>query len=281
MIHSFFSAILILSVLSSCASTIDKTIPLSNEFVINSKAITLENPAWKIPDTIYNIELDEYSIKSSKTSWRSSDKSVVDRKKDSSFLNYILFDDDLSFITEEFEDENTQVFSFNLVKGDLFISTSACEVFSKSFTKKTSAKDLTSSNSGSQSSLNTRLKTYLVCAITHNKKHWRLTLASANEEKIEAQLTSSDFSYDIQNVSKVISLIKDGDVVERKSSPPWLSFKSGLKFFHNKEQVAALSFVGKPKIWLSNDLPTESKELLLSVNYSLVMFNWLDSNWRQ
>ncbi|GAA0820902.1 hypothetical protein GCM10009111_27090 [Colwellia asteriadis] len=280
MIQISLKITVILSVLTSCASTVDQTIPLSNEFEVNSKVITLENPNWKTPDTIYDKNLDQYSTENSKTSWRNSDRTLVDRKKDSSFINYILFDDALSFITEEFEVDDTQIFSFNLVKGDSLISTSKCEIFSQSLAKETVAKDNENSKGSSNSSYGTRLKTYLICAITHNNKLWELTLTSYSKNKLKVQLKSDDLFYEVKDVSKVISLVKDGDIVERRNSPPWLSLKSGLEYYQNTKQVAALSFVGKPKIWLRGDLSSESKELLLSVNYSLIMFNWLDSNWR-
>ena len=98
MSHILFKTFLLVSVLTSCATTVDQTIPLSNEFEVSSKVITLENPSWRIPDSIYNINLDTYHTESSKTSWRSADRTLVNRKKDISFINYILFDDALSFI---------------------------------------------------------------------------------------------------------------------------------------------------------------------------------------
>jgi len=280
MSHILFKTILLVSVLTSCASTVDQTIPLSNDFEVSSKVITLENPSWRIPDSIYNINLDTYHTESSKTSWRSADRTLVNRKKDISFINYILFDDALSFITEEFEVEETQIFSFNLAKDDLLISTSKCEIFSQSLAKDTVAADIEYSNKSSNSHHSIRVKTYLVCAITHNNKLWELTLTSNNEENIKIKLKSESLFYEIKGVSKIINLVKDNNVIEKRNSPPWRSLKSGLEFFQYKEQVAALSFVGKPKIWLRDDLSTESKELLLSVNYSLTMFNWLDSSWR-
>jgi hypothetical protein len=280
MSHILFKTILLVSVLTSCASTVDQTIPLSNDFEVSSKVITLENPSWRIPDSIYNINLDTYHTESSKTSWRSADRTLVNRKKDISFINYILFDDALSFITEEFEVEETQIFSFNLAKDDLLISTSKCEIFSQSLAKDTVAADIEYSNKSSNSHHSNRVKTYLVCAIKHNNKLWELTLISNSEKNIKVQLKSESLFYDIKGVSKIINLVKDNNVIEKRNSPPWRSLKSGLEFFQYKEQVAALSFVGKPKIWLRDDLSTESKELLLSVNYSLTMFNWLDSSWR-
>ena len=161
MSHILFKTILLVSVLTSCASTVDQTIPLSNDFEVSSKVITLENPSWRIPDSIYNINLDTYHTESSKTSWRSADRTLVNRKKDISFINYILFDDALSFITEEFEVEETQIFSFNLAKDDLLISTSKCEIFSQSLAKDTVAADIEYSNKSSNSHHSIRVKNYL------------------------------------------------------------------------------------------------------------------------
>lgn len=258
----------------------DQTIPLSKEFESSSSVITLENPSWRVPDSIYNINLGIYATENSKTSWRNSDSTLVGRKKDTNFINYILFDDALSFITEEFKVEDSQIFSFNLVQDNSLISTSRCEIFSQSSAEETMAGDILYSKKSSNSSHSIRLKTFLVCAITHNNKLWEFTLTSYKEKKIKAQLRTSNLSYEIKEVSKVISLMTDGNIVKRRNSPPWLSLNSGLEFFKNKKQVAALSFVGKPKIWLKENLGTESNELLLTISYGLTMFNWLDSEWR-
>ncbi|WP_434951733.1 hypothetical protein ACRWQL_19570 [Shewanella sp. HL-SH4] len=269
-----------LPLLTSCVSTIDQTIPLSNEFQTSSTVIILDNPSFRIPDSVYNNDLGIYSVVNAETSWKSSQKNLVDRKKDISFINYILFDDALSFISAEYEVDDTQRFSFTLQQNDENVSTSKCEIFSQSLTKETEANDIEFSGPSSHSSHNTRLKTYLVCAITHNQKLWQLTLKSYQNQTTIVQVKSDDRSYQVEDISQNVSLVKKGDIIEQRHSAPWRSLSSGLEFFDNKEQVGALSFVGKPKIWLKNDLPDQTKQLLVSINYSLTMFNWLDSDWR-
>lgn len=147
-------------------------------------------------------------------------------------------------------------------------------------TKETEANDIEFSRPSSHSSHNTWLKTYLVCAITHNQKLWQLTLKSYQNQTTIVQVKSDDRSYQVEDISQNVSLVKKGDIIEQRHSAPWRSISSGLEFFDNKEQVGALSFVDKPKIWLKNDLPDRTKQLLVSINYSLTMFNWLDSDWR-
>jgi hypothetical protein len=269
-----------LPLLTSCVQTIDQTIPLSNEFQTSSTVIILDNPSFRIPDSVYNNDLGIYSVVNAETSWKSSQKNLVDRKKDISFINYILFHDALSFISAEYEVDDTQRFSFTLQQNNENVSTSKCEIFSQSLTKETEANDIEFSSPSSHSSQNTRLKTYLVCAITHNQKLWQLTLKSYQNQTTIVQVKSDDRSYQVEDISQNVSLVKKGDIIEQRHSAPWRSLSSGLEFFDNKEQVGALSFVGKPKIWLKNDLPDQTKQLLVSINYSLTMFNWLDSDWR-
>ena len=280
MIHSLFKIILITSLLTACVSSVDQTIVLSENFKENSKLIVLKTPKWRIQDSVYNQKLSEYFVDNSKTSWIESDKTMVDKNIDTSYINYFLFDSDLSFITEEFEVEDTQKFSFELKKNKSVITTNKCEIFSQSSVKQTVTSEILNSKNTSNDNFSHRLKTFLVCVINHNNTRWELTLLSDAKKTIEAQLKSENLYYEIKGLSKVISLVNNVGIVERKNSPPWLSLRSGLEFFQYKEQVAALSFVGQPKIWLKDNLSSDSTALLLSVNYSLTMFNWLDPSWR-
>jgi hypothetical protein len=279
MSKTLIKTLLLFPFLYSCISTTDETIMLSKNFEANSAIITLDTPIWRIPDSVYNKSVGDYSIVNTDTSGRGSKKELINRDKDTNFLNYILFDD-FTFITEEYNVESTERFSFDLKKNHLLVSTSKCEILSQSSTRVTKSEDILSSNTFSRSGIETRLKTYLICAITHQNTQWQLSFISYAEGGIQAQLKSNDLSYEIKNVTEFISLITGDNGVERRNSPSWLPLKAGLYFYDNKEQVAAQSFVGKPKIWLKDSLSADAKELLLAVNYSLTMFNWLDNDWR-
>ncbi len=278
--NSNFYKIIILLFLSSCTSIIDSTIPLSSEFEKNSEVIILKTPSWRIKDSVFNKRLGEYSVVNTETSSTTIKTRLLDRKEESNFINYLLFGDSLSFINDTFEVNNSSKFSFDFKKNDLLISTSKCEIFSQNLNEKKITKGSDNDNIISNSGHDTRLKTYLICAILHNEILWKLILTSHKENRVNVQLESQNLLYEVTEVSKFISLVEGNNGIEGRNIPSVLSSKAGLDFLYNKKQVAALSFVGNPKIWLRNDLPVNSKELLLTVNYSLTMFNWLDSDWR-
>ncbi|WP_144207645.1 hypothetical protein [Shewanella donghaensis] len=280
MTKNIISASIFLLSLSSCSTTIDRTVPISKEFEASSQLITLETPTWRVSGTVYNMDIGSYSVTQSNTTWVSRDKELIDRTKDTNFINYILFDDVLSVITEEFEVEGTQRFSFSINDEDASVSTSKCEIFSHSLSKETISVDSNTSVIRTSPNMNFRQKTFLICTIEQNNSVWTLSLLSNKNESMKVSLSNNDETYDIKSISEIISIVDGVNGLEKRHSAPWRSLHSGLEFFYDNQQVAAFSFVGNPKIWLNESLSTDSKELMYAVNYSLAMFNWLDSDWR-
>jgi len=167
----------------------------------------------------------------------------------------------LYHIIKEFKQEGNQRFSFELKQGSELKATSKCEIFTKSLLEEEST---------------IREKTFLVCSITVANQHWGLTLKSYKNEPIVVKLNSTNSSYLVKEISKHQDILSNG---ERRDVLSSLSLHSGLGFYKNNQQVTALSFFKKPKIWIKEGLSTDEEVLLLSANYSLTMFNWLDGEW--
>lgn len=225
--------------------------------------------------------MGEHSIKNAYTSWQSADSKLIDQKKNSSFIDYLLLGDDLSLLIKEYEVNSNQRFSFDLTQDGITAASSKCELFALFMNKVTTTGRWSERGNSSTSNTGDRLKTFLVCDISHNNQHWQLSFKASKGEKTEIELKTDHQSYHIEEISKRISLVKGPDGIEQRPMPSWVSHHSGLAFFNGTEQLGALSFVGKAKIWLKNDLPPQTKELLLAANYSLTLFNWLDSEWSE
>lgn len=279
----YFVGFLAASFLSGCVSTVDYTIPLSQSFESNSKLITVNLPKLSVSDSAFDIEIENYAIKNTYTSWKKfEDRKLTNIEHETNYLNYILFDDELSFIKKEFELESKQSFNFELTQNNNITATSHCEIYAQSLSNEHKSYNLNASGvRESSESIASRNKTFLVCSIKHLGQIWKLTLLSENGNGIKAQFASDALKYDIKSINDSISLIKTGDKIEKHQSAPWLSNKSGLSFSFDNTQASAISFVGKPRFWLSNTLTTEQKQLLIAVNYSLTLFNRIDGDWRE
>lgn len=279
----FLVGLLAASFLSGCVSTVDYTIPLSQSFESNSKLITVNLPTLSVSDSAYDIDIENYVIKNTYTSWKKfEDRKLTNIEHETNYLNYILFDDELSFIKKEFELESKQNFNFELTQNNDITATSHCEIYAQSQSNEHKSYNLNGNGvRESSESIASRNKTFLVCSIKHQGQIWKLTLLSEKGSSVKAQFSSDALKYDIKSINDSISLVKNGDKVEKRQSAPWLSNKSGLSFSFDNTQVSAISFVGKPRFWLSNTLSTEQKPLLVAVNYSLTLFNRIDGDWRE
>lgn len=264
------------SLFVACTSIVDITIPLSKSFQKESRVISLTSPTWRLKDSVYNKRLGEYFIANSKTTGEHLKDELINTKRVENFINYLLFDNDIYSIVKEFKREGNQRFSFELKRGSELKATSKCEIFTKySFTRKRSITQ-SSDESHSGSDLTTREKTFLVCSISVGTQHWGLTFKSNKHEPMVVKLNSTNSSYMVKNVSGHQDVLSNG---ERRDVPSYLSPNSGLEFYKNNQQVAALSFLKNPKIWIKKGLSKEEEILLLSANYSLTMFNWIDGEW--
>lgn len=270
--------LLITLILTACTSVVDSTIPLSKTFKTNTEFIVLKTPNWKASDALYNQKLGSYAIQNSKTTGQKLNEELTGMRREGGFLNYLLFDDNLHHIVKEFNVEGTQRFSFNLLKDKVVKTTSKCEIFSQTSRTQTETGKVIRVGIRDNVNFDDREKTFLVCSINQGNEHWGLTLKSYKDEPLVVKLSSKNASYTIKDISLHYDILSNG---EQKSVPPWMSLHSGLEFYKANHQVSALSFLKKSKIWIKNSLSTDEKALLLSVNYSLMMFNWLDGVWRK
>lgn len=272
--------LLIVFALSACESVKDVTIPLPVEFVENSELIELETPTWRVPSSVFDKSVGKYSIVNSSVSSTSSDEELVNVKREGNFLNYLLFDDDLHVVTREYNVESSQRFSFDVKSGEEKIVSSKCEIFSQERRDKTDSYEF---DGGGHSAyrFEKRVNTYLICEINNQGSTSTLTLLSVPNKNLKVSFQGGNDLINIESISGAKSIIGEGVSPRVENMPPWASQNSGVEIFDESQTVAAVSFVGKSKLWMKKNLPPEKEELLVSIFYSLSMFNWLDKDWRQ
>jgi len=287
----YLKVFLLIPFLTACSSMTDMRIPLSEAFESDSTLFVIESPTWRVPDSVYNKKIAGYSVVNAKTSFRKSKKELINNKTIDNSINFLLFNDkDYSIEVNEYEVESNISFSFDLQADGLKLSSAYCKINSLNTDEREVSEEEKkwpySTSDRSENNREHRLKTYLSCSIELGRSSWDLQFSSNKNRMLKLKLDSDIESFKVLNVSDFIFLHEDekGDIthVAKEGSyyPRKYLLNTGLEFFNEFEQVSALSFVGKPRVWINNNSPEEKKQLFLTVNYSLLMFNWLDSAWR-
>ena len=274
MINRFYTLALLFPLLSSCAS-MQKTIPVSYEFKQQSDVFLVESPSLTFFNFVFNKTLGDYQVVNTK---RTANRATETFVEDSSITKH--FTDEVSYIVDEYEINRIQHFSFDLKKQNELIAIIQCDILSRSVDKKTITSTEGELNILSVKGDIKRANTSLVCSINHNDRNWKLTLDAPFKQKFNATLTSEKLVYKLTNVSVLADAQRKINKLEDTSYYQH-SLNSGLKISNHIQQLSALTFIEEPTIWLKFDLPEEDKQLLLSVNYSLLMFDWLDSGWKE
>jgi len=293
----YFTLIMLAQFLTACATTIDRRILLPDEFELHSVAYDIEAPTWMIPDSVYNKKIGDYSVIDADTSFRRSKDKLISSDVKENLISFFVFGDkDLYNKVEEFEVVSTKDFSFIIKNDRSNLSRSQCKITSISIDERTEALITTKDNderdfpnfSANDSANNrfARTSTALSCEIKQDEKVYNLNLFSNENRKVNVALSSDIEEIIIENIDQYIVLEINADYNDKNTDsddlyyPRRYAINSGLGLYMNAEQVSALSFVGKPRVWFKDNLPEDKKQLFLTVNYSLLMFNWLDSAWR-
>jgi hypothetical protein len=293
----YFRIVLIISFLTACASTIDRRVSLSDEFEFHSEVYAIDAPTWMIPDSVYNKKIGGYSVIETDTSSRRSKDKLLSSNVKENLINFFVFGDkDLYNKVEEFEVVSTKNFSFSIKNAKADLSRSQCKITSISIDERKEALITTRDKNESEipsfsssDSVNTRAartSTALSCEIKQDDEVYNLNLFSNKNRKTNVTLSSDTDEIIIEDIDLYIVLEINTDYNDENTDsddlyyPRHYAVNSGIGLYMNAEQVSALSFVGKPRIWLKDNLPEDKKQLFLTVNYSLLMFNWLDRAWR-
>lgn len=268
--------------LLGCAS-IKSTIVLPKEFERSSKVVNFKRPVVAVPDSVYHQNFDRYSISNVDVSneYRSSESMGQREELMLTFLsrNGITFDS----ITEELTSINGfKNYSFELYDDNRNSSQSVikveCEV---NFEEKaiTQHSDRLFGKAR-QVEYEQRLTTNLVCSLTQGENIWGLLAKSNKDREVDLQLSSGASNYVLKPLMERRDFIERGKEQEKLAVAAGSARNSGVAFYRDKKQVAALSLVGRTKIYLDNSLNDNEYQLLLASGFGLAMFDWLENDWR-
>lgn len=127
-----------------------------------------------------------------------------------------------------------------------------------------------------------RLYSFFRCELVLNNQVWQLGLDAEGNQVPTIQLgrpiSDSAKDYYVIEHERGNQLLVNG---QWRESPFPFASTSGLHFYKDDAHVAAMSFEGQtPKVWLGKSNSTEAKNILFSASYALMMYDWLDREWR-
>uniref|UniRef100_A0A486XU43 Uncharacterized protein n=1 Tax=Rheinheimera sp. BAL341 TaxID=1708203 RepID=A0A486XU43_9GAMM len=275
----------LISTLASCQSVQDYTIPLSADFMSASEMYQANKPTWRLSSSAYQQQFGVFTIQGADVSWKTSTKAnlwfaesgLLDKDEvNDSWLKFIAADilNRRGHSIENYKIVRHQDFAFELLQNGQPSVHSQCRIMA--LDEGTEIRSL-NTNDNSQYDRTGRKHSYMGCLVSQGNQIWQLIADSRKGEANYFDMTSSNLQLQFKPVNEKLMLVNQQYI----SMPEWFKQQSGLTIHQQGLQLSALSFDGdKPKIWLRKALPTAQQALLLTASYSLLMYDWLDEEWR-
>ena len=282
---SFVFTLFSLVLLTACQNVQDSSIRLDPEFEKNSDRYELIRPVWQLTDKAYQQQLGHFSITSTQVSWQHSTTSSPglfksdipgQQQQSKGLLDFILDDltDNQSDLVKQLEESGKRDFAFDLNFAGQVLVHSQCRImYVNAVTEFRDAEHSEEVVSTEQR----REHSYLGCSLTTTSQHWQLVVETKNNSQARMQLRTDKQSLQINGVTDRLELINNQWI----PGPSWSRQISGVMISADQRQQAALAFDGKvPRLWINQQATDAEQALMIAASYSIVMFDWLDRDWR-
>lgn len=282
---SFVFTLICLVLLTACQNVQDSKIRLDPEFEKNSDRYELKRPVWQLTDKAYQQQLGPFSITSTQVSWQHSTtsspglvKSEIPGQQQQSkgLLNFILDDltDNQSDLVKQLEESGKRDFAFDLNFAGQVLVHSQCRImYVNAVTEFRDAEHSEEVVSTEQQ----REHSYLGCSLSTTSQNWQLVVETKNNAQARIQLRTDKQSLQINVVTDRLELINNQWI----PGPSWSRQITGVVISADQLQQAALAFEGKvPRLWINQQATDAEQALMIAASYSIVMYDWLDRDWR-
>ena len=271
--------------LTACQNVQDSKIRLDPDFEKNSGRYEMKRPVWQLTDKAYQQQLGPFSITSTQVSWQNSTtsspglvKSEIpgQQQQSNGLLNFILDDltDNQSDFVKQLEESGKRDFGFDLNFAGQVLVHSQCRImYLNAVTEFRDAEHSEEVVSTEQQ----REHSYLGCSLTTANQHWQLVVETKNNNPALIQLRTDKQSLQINAVTDRLELINNQWI----PGPSWSRQITGVIISADQLQQAALAFDGKvPRLWINQQATDAEQALMIAASYSIVMYDWLDKEWR-
>lgn len=293
--------LLVCGLMVSCAATLSKnkeiTAFVDKEFLNNAKKAELRHSAFTLVPGVFNQPVFDYSIIDATISWVSKnesrlvDKNVSEKNIESDVINWLFFDNPYPFHYEHsvesklYEKESKSKFSFTVNGVGKLQSRVDCRhvflgVFSESKSADVSHGFYTNESSTSISDVEREI-TYISCGVKQFDKTWSFSAEIPFRKKIKFYFSEPSDILRIVPLFDFCERQDNGEIKTAKDFLPWVPFQvSGFEIYYKEKIVGALSIIGKPYVWIANDLPEDLSEKVILLQYTMYMFNQIDPLWQ-
>lgn len=282
---SFVFTLISFVLLTACQNVQDSRIRLDSDFEKNSDRYELKRPVWQLTDKAYQQQLGPFSITSTQVSWQHSTTSspglvkseIPDQQQQSNgLLDFILDDlsDNQSDFVKQLEESGKRDFAFDLNFAGQVLVHSQCRImYLNAVTEFRDAEHSEEVVSTEQQ----REHSYLGCSLSTTSQNWQLVVETKNNAQARIQLRTDKHSFQINAVTDRLELINDQWI----PGPSWSRQITGVVISADQLQQAALAFDGKvPRLWINQQATDAEQALMIAASYSILMYDWLDKEWR-
>jgi len=283
----------------SCVSVKDTQAQLDPNFKKVAEAVELKTSNLKLLSSRFNQSFLQFKVSDVQTSGFSSfmNERLVDVQHsivrvERSFLDWLLFDSPSPFPYKYsvdsllYETQYEGNFSFNFQSNQLSTIVqcriSYLETSTEARADSHEYQDLNKRSGGR------RENTFLSCRAKNNNNEWRFALESPVGMPIKAYFpngasaASIDNSWSLETINESYQVMSNGSKTESADMPPWIRNRTaGLALFHDKKQLAAVSIIGKPHLWLSKQAREQEREKAAICMFALFVFNDMDIGWNK
>lgn len=301
-VSSIATILCTLLTLSACQSVQDQRIPLSASFSQNAEVITVRKPIAQYKDQHFEQATSNFLVRGmniarghserSEQFFSQSGLSGIQLQSADRFTRF-LWNEILGMrpmLRQQYKLAREREFHFQVAQNlDSNVSPRPIDVQCQLYQLDDVAqveregRDRKGNDLKSVSTDSRRLYSFLRCELNQNEKFWHLSLDMNQNQapQIQLGLPISESAHDffvIEHEQKNQYLVGGQ---WRDSNIPFAAL-SGLHVYKNDTQVAALSFEGQtPKVWLNKSNDQETKKLLFAASYAILMYDWLDQEWRK
>ncbi|WP_233006957.1 hypothetical protein [Rheinheimera faecalis] len=271
--------------LAACQNVQDSKIRLDPDFEKNSDRYELKRPVWQLTDKAYQQQLGPFSITSTQVSWQNSTtsspglvKSEIpgQQQQSNGLLNFILDDltNNQSDFVKQLEESGKRDFAFDLnFTGQVLVHSQCRIMYLNAVTEFRDAEHSEEVVSTEQQ----REHSYLGCSLSTTSQNWQLVVETKNNSPARIQLRTDKQSLQINAVTDRLELINNQWI----PGPSWSRQITGVMISADQLQQAALAFDGKvPRLWINQQAADAEQALMIAASYSILMYDWLDRDWR-
>jgi hypothetical protein len=282
---SFVFTLISFVLLTACQNVQDSRIRLDSDFEKNSDRYELKRPVWQLTDKAYQQQLGPFSITSTQVSWQQSTTSspglvkseIPDQQQQSNgLLDFILDDlsDNQSDFVKQLEESGKRDFAFDLnFEGQVLVHSQCRIMYLNAVTEFRDAEHSEEVVSTEQQ----REHSYLGCSLSTTSQNWQLVVETKNNAQARIQLRTDKQSLQINAVTDRLELINNQWI----PGPSWSRQITGVVISADQLQQAALAFDGKvPRLWINQQATDAEQALMIAASYSILMYDWLDKEWR-